>query len=72
MTFMKQDTMFILIINNEEIERLLWKPSIQETKISQYGNENIRYKYELKRRFIDSFLNAHEKAIPWQKVRYIF
>ena len=60
------------IINNEEIERLLWKPSIQETKISQYGNENIRYKYELKRRFIDSFLNAHEKAIPWQKVRYIF
>ena len=60
------------IINNEEIERLLWKPSIQETKISQYGNENIRYKYELKRRFIDSFLNAHEKEIPWQKVRYIF
>ena len=60
------------IINNEEIERLLWKPSIQETKISQYGYENIRYKYELKRRFIDSFLNAHEKEIPWQKVRYIF
>jgi len=60
------------IINNKEVERLLWKPSIQETKISQYGNKNIRYKYELKRKFINSFLNVHGQEIPWQKVRYIF
>jgi spore photoproduct lyase len=60
------------IMNNKEIEKLLWKPSIQETKISQYGNKNIRYKYKLKREFINSFLSVHENNLPWQKVRYIF
>ena len=58
--------------NSKEVEDILWKPNIQEKKISQYGNVNIRYKYKLKRKYINDFLNVHEHSLPWQKVRYIF
>tara|TARA_R110002012_G_scaffold291891_1_gene486569 strand:+ start:64 stop:915 length:852 start_codon:yes stop_codon:yes gene_type:complete len=59
-------------VNDKEIEDILWKPKIQETKTSEYGNVNIRYKYKLKRKYINDFLNVHEHKLPWQKVRYIF
>jgi len=59
-------------VNDKEIEDILWKPEIQETKTSEYGNVNIRYKYKLKRKYINNFLNVHEHKLPWQKVRYIF
>ena len=35
--------------NHPETEITLWKPEIQETKISQYGGENIRYEYRFKK-----------------------
>jgi spore photoproduct lyase len=60
------------IMNNSEVEKLLWRPEIQETKVSQYGNTNIRYKHNLKRNYISKFLDAHKAKLPWQKVRYIF
>jgi spore photoproduct lyase len=59
-------------INSDAAKKLLWKPNIQEKKVSQYGNENIRYKYKLKRQYINEFLEIHKKNIPWQMVRYIF
>jgi spore photoproduct lyase len=58
--------------NNKEIQDILWRPDIQETKVSEYGNINIRYKYKLKHKYINDFLNVHEHNLPWQKVRYIF
>ena len=58
--------------NNIDSENLLWNPSIQETKTSQYGSKNIRYQYKIKRTFINRFLQNHNNIIPWQQIRYIF
>lgn len=53
-------------------ENLLWKPDIQEDKVSQYGGKNIRYKAGLKKQFIDEFVSLHKELIPWNTIRYIF
>jgi spore photoproduct lyase len=53
-------------------ESLLWKPEIQESKTSQYGGENIRYRHDLKAEYIKQFTELHAEMIPWNKIRYIF
>jgi spore photoproduct lyase len=53
-------------------EDLIWKPEIQETKISQYGGENIRYVSSNKSRYIEEFRKLHSDIIPWNTIRYIF
>ena len=58
--------------NHPQTEVDIWTPNIQETKISQYGCENIRYNYKLKRGYIKEFTDLHNKVIPWNKIRYIF
>lgn len=58
--------------NNIPGEHLLWAPNIQETKISQYGGENIRYKIPLKTEAINKFIELHNQVISWNKIRYIF
>tara|TARA_Y100001973_G_C5170058_1_gene318502 strand:- start:221 stop:1081 length:861 start_codon:yes stop_codon:yes gene_type:complete len=50
----------------------LWNVDMQETKTSQYGGENVRYKLDLKREFIRQFTQLHNTCIPWNKIRYIF
>ncbi len=55
-----------------QAEDTLWFPEIQETKTSQYGGENIRYKHTLKRKFIEEFKELHASKIPWNTIRYIF
>ena len=58
--------------NNANTEIDLWMPNVQETKISEYGCENIRYNYKLKREYIKQFKELHDRVIPWNKIRYIF
>lgn len=58
--------------NNYDSEDLLWNPEIQETKTSQYGGKNIRYKREIKYQLINNFKHHHNKIVPWNKIRYIF
>ena len=53
-------------------ENLLWTPENQESKISQYGGENIRYKHKLKEKYINEFTELHSRIIPWNTIRYIF
>lgn len=60
------------INNNYSNENLLWCPSIQETKQSQYGGENVRYKWYLKNTYIEQFKELHNNIIPWNIIRYIF
>jgi spore photoproduct lyase len=60
------------LANNLPGEDLLWKPEIQEGKISQYGGENIRYKHGLKAQYIKQWTELHDKIIPWNTIRYIF
>ena len=45
---------------------------MQETKTSNYGGMNIRYKREIKYRLIDDFEHYHNKIVPWNTIRYIF
>ena len=60
------------LANNLPGEDLLWNPDIQEGKISQYGGENIRYKHDLKARYIKEWTEVHDQIIPWNTIRYIF
>ena len=60
------------LINNLTGENLLWTPDIQESKISQYGGDNIRYKHNLKDSYIKEWTKIHDDVIPWNKIRYIF
>ena len=53
-------------------ENLLWRPDIQEGKISQYGGDNIRYRRNLKAVYIKQFTELHDQIIPWNTIRYIF
>jgi spore photoproduct lyase len=57
---------------NPKAEQLLWLPDIQESKISSFGGVNIRYRYQLKARMIDLFVNMLTEEIPWCGIRYIF
>ena len=58
--------------NDPEGEDLLWRPEIQENKVSQYGGENIRYKRDLKAHYIKQWTQLHDEIIPWNTIRYIF
>jgi len=60
------------LLNKFPGEDYLWKPEIQETKTSQFGGENIRYKAGLKAQFIKEWTELHDSIIPWNTIRYIF
>ena len=53
-------------------EEYLWVPTIQESKISQYGGKNIRYRHDLKSDYINKWTELHNKVIPWNTIRYCF
>ena len=58
--------------NNLTGEDLIWKPKLQEPKVSQYGGNNLRYKAKNKIRYIKEFTELHNQIIPWNTIRYIF
>lgn len=58
--------------NNLAGEDLLWKPHLQQSKVSQYGGENIRYAVNLKSQWINEWRALHDRVIPWNTIRYIF
>jgi spore photoproduct lyase len=53
-------------------EEWLWRPDIQETKWSQSGMRNLRYKVAWKRQWLDRFLGWLGEAMPYCEVRYAF
>lgn len=53
-------------------EDLLWRPDLQETKWSQSGMRNLRYRASWKRRWLDQLLSWHDAALPYCEVRYAF
>lgn len=73
----------IFLTHNEELhernlqwhptgERLLWRPEIQESKRSQTGGFNIRYRAGLKRRWLEEFQRELDRHLPSCRVRYAF
>jgi spore photoproduct lyase family protein len=53
-------------------ENLIWKPEIQEQKISETGGCNLRYNYKQKNVWIKDLTNLIQKYTPYMKIRYIF
>tara|TARA_R100000951_G_scaffold116176_1_gene126886 strand:+ start:6145 stop:6999 length:855 start_codon:yes stop_codon:yes gene_type:complete len=58
--------------NHPRTEVDLWVPNRQESKVSQYGGENVRYKLNMKSEYIKQFKTIHNQIIPWNTIRYIF
>lgn len=58
--------------NSEIVNSLCWRPDIQEYKNSNYADNNIRYKWEIKANFIDEFKDVYKKFFNLQNIRYIF
>lgn len=53
-------------------EELLWKPELQETKYSQMGGRNLRYKRGLKSGLVGEFSELLNKHLPECQIRYAF
>ncbi|WP_419420437.1 SPL family radical SAM protein [Legionella sp. D16C41] len=53
-------------------ESLIWRPDFQESKVSQYGGEAVRYKLGLKKNLIQQWLALHNQYLAWNTIRYIF
>jgi spore photoproduct lyase len=58
--------------NSEEVQGLLWKPDIQEKKDSEYAADNIRYKWRLKQKMINQFVELYSEFFNPENIRYIF
>ncbi|MUK00517.1 spore photoproduct lyase family protein [Vibrio cholerae] len=55
-----------------QAEEILWRPDLQETKVSQNGFTNVRYLAYDKRGYLDEFLRMAEKHLPFCRIRYAF
>ena len=54
-------------------EELLWRPDVQEAKVSQAGGgDNLRYKLSIKRGLVDAFCTLLSEKLPYCKIRYAF
>ncbi|WBU37582.1 spore photoproduct lyase family protein [Homoserinibacter sp. YIM 151385] len=53
-------------------EELLWRPELQEPKISQNGQRNVRYRWQEKERYLAEFRALIRERAPWCRVRYAF
>ncbi|MCM3778872.1 spore photoproduct lyase family protein [Microbacterium hydrocarbonoxydans] len=53
-------------------EDLLWTPATQETKVSQNGAVNVRYRADLKRAHVDAFTRLVARHLPSCRIRYAF
>ena len=53
-------------------ESLLWNPDIQEEKVSEYGGNNVRYKWQMKEKMIQQFKELYSKYFDLNTIRYIF
>lgn len=53
-------------------EGLLWRPELQETKFSQTGGKNLRYKRGLKGNLVNEFSALLQETMPYCPIRYAF
>jgi DNA repair photolyase len=53
-------------------EDWLWRPELQQKKLSHNGMWNLRYKVHEKRGYLESFLGTLKSALPFCEVRYAF
>ncbi|MGY1858359.1 spore photoproduct lyase family protein [Modestobacter sp. SYSU DS0290] len=53
-------------------EQLLWRPEVQEPKVSQNGQHNVRYRADVKRAGVARLHQLIQERAPWLRVRYAF
>ncbi|MGY1845364.1 spore photoproduct lyase family protein [Modestobacter sp. SYSU DS0875] len=53
-------------------EELLWRPELQEPKVSQNGQRNVRYRAGVKRAGVTRLQQLIGAHAPWLRVRYAF
>jgi spore photoproduct lyase family protein len=53
-------------------EELLWTPDLQETKFSQTGGRNLRYKRGFKADIVEQFCALLTRELPECRIRYAF
>lgn len=53
-------------------EQLLWQPDLQETKYSQTGGRNVRYKRGFKGTLVEALCQLIEHRLPYCTIRYAF
>jgi spore photoproduct lyase len=53
-------------------EELLWRPELQETKYSQMGGRNLRYKRGFKADLVNEFTDLLSERLPECQIRYAF
>ena len=53
-------------------EELLWAPELQETKYSQTGGRNLRYKRGFKAEIVSLFCDLLARELPECRIRYAF
>ncbi|WP_257461597.1 spore photoproduct lyase family protein [Archangium lipolyticum] len=53
-------------------EELLWRPELQEAKVSQGGGANVRYRTGLKGRLVEELKQLLARRMPYCRVRYAF
>lgn len=55
-----------------QAESLLWRPDLQEGKISQTGGSNVRYKRGFKGTLVEAFCLLLKERLPYCPIRYAF
>ncbi len=55
-----------------QAEELLWQPKWQESKVSETGGENVRYRHGMKGRLVARFRELLAARMPYCEVRYAF
>ncbi|ADB33001.1 Radical SAM domain protein [Kribbella flavida DSM 17836] len=53
-------------------EELIWRPELQETKRSQNGATNVRYRWRDKQQYLAQFEQLLHQHLPYCHVRYAF
>ncbi|WP_249933300.1 spore photoproduct lyase family protein [Blastococcus sp. CCUG 61487] len=55
-----------------QAEEVLWRPDLQQAKRSQNGQDNVRYRTDVKRDGVQRLHRLVERHAPWLRVRYAF
>lgn len=55
-----------------QAESLLWQPDLQETKYSQTGGKNVRYKRGFKGTLVEALTQMLQAQLPYCTIRYAF
>lgn len=53
-------------------EELIWQPGLQETKFSQTGGKNLRYKRGFRAQLVSEFAELIAARLPYCGIRYAF